>query len=665
MSVSITINGAQANQPVSDLLTINPFSGVTISDDSGETEMVTVTPSSTVSGTLSPLLGGSVDPTSGVFTDTGLPDDVTADLKALIFTPTPGTPGQGVTTGFTITDTNTASLSADPDTTTSVIAVGGPLIIGTGLTTTINQTSVHPFSDIAISDDDSQTETVTVTFDSTKGTLGAVGSGIDDGAGTYTVSGSASDVTSALSALVFTPTQGAAGDPAVTTDFTINVIDSVALFQTDTQSSVETTAGPVISGAVPGWLITDLTTVMPFTGVSITDDPNQTVETLTVTLSDAASGSLSSVTSAGSYDAGSGVYTASGTAADVTGDLQGLVFTPALGFPGQSITTTFTINDTDGASVSATDTTTSIVASAGPVITVTSPTVAATGLTAISLFDNVTITDNPDQIETVSMTVVDAANGSLTGLLGASSYIGGVYTDTGFATDVTTDLQALMFTPASVIPGQPVTTTFTISDRDSAAVIANAGTVLVVASFSSSAPTLIGTPINVTVTNQATVMPFSNLAIGDNANETESLTVALSDPANGSLNDFRHRSLRLQYRYLYCDRGSRYSQYRPCGSGIHARGGYAEPTGHHHHLYHHRHQFLNLVGYRRYDVSCRCRPANDQRVPEHPGGCQPDANQSVRHGYDCRRSWSDRDRDGDNGGYGERHFEQLGNGHLR
>ena len=84
---------------------------------------------------------------------------------------------------------------------------------------------------------------------------------------------------------------------------------------------------------------------------------------MTVTLSAAANGTLSNL-GGGSYNATTGVYTDTGTAAVVTTALDGLVFTPTVNqvAPGQTVTTSFTIADTDTAGGTATDSTTTVVA---------------------------------------------------------------------------------------------------------------------------------------------------------------------------------------------------------------------------------------------------------------------------------------------------------------
>ena len=147
-----------------------------------------------------------------------------------------------------------------------------------------------------------------------------------------------------------------------------------------------------------------------------------------------------------------GVYTVSGTAAAVTKDLDALVFTPVDHevAPGQSVTTSFTITDTNTAGATATNSTTSVVATATndpPVITGAKAGQTTTDEAAIAPFSKVTITEvDFDQLETVTVTPSATTDGVLSDSNAAtdgSSVTNGVYAVTGTAASVMAALDGL------------------------------------------------------------------------------------------------------------------------------------------------------------------------------------------------------------------------------
>jgi hypothetical protein len=404
-----------------------------------------------------------------------------------------------------------------------VASAAAPQIAGTaaGQTTTSNA-SIEPFAKVTIGDTNAdQTETVTVTLSkAANGALSNLGAGSYDATtGVYAVSGSTAAVTAALDVLVFTPTayQVAPGQ-TVTTTFTIADTDTAGQSVSDSTTSVIATAvatPPTIAGAKAGQPTTDTTAVHPLSGVTISDPNIGQTETVTVTLSAANDGGFSNL-GGGTYNATTGVYTDTGSAAAVTTALDGLAFTPTAHqvAPGGTVTTGFAIADTDTAGQSASNNTASVIVTTGTVAPTISGTVAGrpdTGTTAVAAFSGVAIGDlNFGQVETVTVTPSVAGTGTLSNTKGGTVSAKDVYTVTGSAAAVTTALDALTFTPGSIAAGQTATTSFTIADTDTAGASASDSSTSVIdtgtGTVTGSPPFYLSTPIETNGTVEVQLM---------------------------------------------------------------------------------------------------------------------------------------------------------------
>ena len=206
--------------------------------------------------------------------------------------------------------------------------------------------------------------------------------------------------------------------------------------------------------------------------MTIADSNSGATDTLTIN----AGGAGGTLSGTGLSGGTGGVYTLSGTAAAVTSELDALSFSPKAGAAGTSSTSTFSLSDVSSAfGTPDIDTKTSVIdtdpavvnPSVAPTITGTKANQATTSEAPVHPFANVTIADNNSGATDTLTINVGGAGGTLSGT-GMSGGTGGVYTLSGTAAAITSELDALSFTPKAGAAGTSSTSTFSLSDVSSA-----------------------------------------------------------------------------------------------------------------------------------------------------------------------------------------------------
>ena len=261
--------------------------------------------------------------------------------------------GAHALTAAAVNESGVASAASAPLDITIQSAVA-PTISGTvGGQTTTSEASIRPFAHVTITDlNANATDSLTITLSGAGGKLadGAGFSGlIDQGGGVYGLSGSASAISSELDALAFKPNAGQPNATA-TSSFTLSDLSSAfptpALDTATTVIDVDPAVAPTITGVVASQTVGLGAPVSPFGGVTIADANVDVTDTLTITVTGRA-GALTGSPSLVSL--GRGVYTLTGAASAITGELDALSFVAATANPQPIETTDFALSLNDGA----------------------------------------------------------------------------------------------------------------------------------------------------------------------------------------------------------------------------------------------------------------------------------------------------------------------------
>ena len=290
----------------------------------------------------------------------------------------------------------------------------------------------------------------------------------------------------------------------------------------------------------------DHTALSPLAGVKVSDLNTTATETATLTLSSTLNGNLSNL-AGGSYNASTGVYTISGSAATLTTALDGLVFTPTPYevAPGQVVSTNFKLSVTDGRMTSAAaSSTVNITAQNDAPVFAGMPPSYVEGYWNVPFnpFPTAAIAD-PDfgATETVTFGISSNwynpnGNGTLSlstpvpGVTLTSTGAGSYSLSAGTPVQISAALDALQYTavPNPNVPGYTITYIgMTVSDGIAPAVTTQ---VQVLAGL----PIFSGIVANQSVMDGSTVAPFSTLSVTDSAGLTiQGMTITLYDSSSG------------------------------------------------------------------------------------------------------------------------------------
>lgn len=359
---------------------------------------------------------------------------------------------------------------------------------------TYTEDTAKNLTNILVSDVDSTTVTATLTISNpsagsiSTATSGAVTSTYTAATGVWTASGAITNVNVLLSAATFTPAA----------DFNANftIATSVSDDLGATVSGSKAMTGTAVNDAPKGTSLSAAETYTEDTPLNLIDivvsDVDNAPLTVKLTLSNINAGSLSVATSGAvtsTYNATTGVWTASGAIANVNTLLAGVTFNPKSDFNG-NFTIATNVSDGVATAVTGSKSMTGTAVNDAPTATNLNAAESFTEDTALNFIDMV-VSDVDSTAVIVTLALSNANAGSLnTGTSGAvtSTYTAatGVWTASGVIANVNTLLAALVFTPVQDFNGS-FTIAVTLSDNLAAT---STGTKTITGIAANDAPTL-------------------------------------------------------------------------------------------------------------------------------------------------------------------------------
>lgn len=507
---------------------------ITVNDVDNVSTSLQLIISNPLAGSLNTATSGAVTSTynavTGVWEATGLISDVNTLAANLVFTPS-----SGFNSDFTL------SVQANDGTGGNTVLQNwqfnaAPLATNNGTAETYTEDTPLNLTDMVLSDFDNGTLTVTLTFSDTSAgllstaTSGSTSSTFNPATGIWTATGPIAELNDLLANLIYSPSNNYNSNFSIST----NVSDG---FNTVTNSKnfIATAVNDIPTA-------TNLNTTEAYTEDTplnlsniVVNDVDNANTTVTLTLSDISAGALNTATAGSvtsSYNAATGIWSASGAIADVNTLLAGLTFTPAPNY-NSNFNIATSVDDGAAPALTGSKAFTGTAVNDPPNISNISTPETYTEDTPLIL-SGLSISDDDHTSAIITITLSDINSGSfntntsnaVTSTFNAAT---GVWTASGNNSDLNILLASLVFTPASNY-NNPFSLTITALDS----VGSHSGIKPFTAIAVNDAPTATG--INGSENYiEDTLLNFTNIIVNDTDNANLNITLTLSDINAGSL----------------------------------------------------------------------------------------------------------------------------------